>query len=172
MLFRSLKANGKEVIGIGKIEDLFAGRGLTQRDHTETNADGMAATLRWMERDFEGLLFVNLVEFDMLWGHRRDSQGYAQALRDVDTWFAEVRDVMLGEDAIFFSADHGVDPTYQGSDHTREMVPLLAYGGPVRAGVNLGTRPTFADLGQTLAQAFGVEPLAAGTSFAEELGLL
>ncbi len=167
-----LKASGKEVIGIGKIEDLFSGRGLTQRDHTETNAGSMAATLRWLERDFEGLLFVNLVEFDMLWGHRRDSQGYAQALRDVDTWFSEVREVMLAGDAIFFTADHGVDPTYHGSDHTREMVPLLAYGGPVRAGVNLGVRPTFADLGQTLTHAFGVEPLAAGTSFARELGLL
>ena len=167
-----LKESGKEVIGIGKIEDLFAGRGLTQRDHTETNRDGMEATLRWLGRDFTGLLFVNLVEFDMLWGHRRDSQGYAQALREVDSWFAQVQQVMRPDDAIFFSADHGVDPTYRGSDHTREEVPLLAYGKPVRAGVNLGVRATFADLGQTLAQAFGVEPLAAGTSFAGELGLL
>jgi len=132
----------------------------------------MAATLRWLGRDCEGLLFVNLVEFDMLWGHRRDSQGYAQALREVDAWFAQVQQVMRAGDAIFFTADHGVDPTYRGSDHTREMVPLLAYGPPVRAGVNLGVRSTFADLGQTLSQAFGVEPLAAGTSFAEELGLL
>jgi phosphopentomutase len=167
-----LKENGKDVIGIGKIEDLFAGRGLTQRDHTETNQDGMAATLRYLGRDFTGLLFVNLVEFDMLWGHRRDSQGYAQALRDVDSWFARVRQAMRPGDAIFFTGDHGVDPTYRGSDHTREMVPLLAYGEPVRAGVNLGVRATFADLGQTLAQAFGVGPLAAGTSFAGELGLL
>ena len=167
-----LKESGKEVIGIGKIEDLFAGRGLTERDHTETNRDGMEATLRWLGRDFTGLLFVNLVEFDMLWGHRRDSQGYAQALREVDSWFAQVQQVMRPDDAIFFSADHGVDPTYRGSDHTREEVPLLAYGEPVRAGVNLGVRATFADLGQTLAQAFGVEPLAAGTSFAGELGLL
>ena len=167
-----LKESGKEVIGIGKIEDLFAGRGLTERDHTETNRDGMEATLRWLGRDFTGLLFVNLVEFDMLWGHRRDSQGYAQALREVDSWFAQVQQVMRPDDAIFFSADHGVDPTYRGSDHTREEVPLLAYGEPVRAGVNLGVRATFADLGQTLAQALGVEPLAAGTSFAGELGLL
>lgn len=167
-----LKESGKEVIGIGKIEDLFAGRGLTERDHTETNRDGMEATLRWLGRDFTGLLFVNLVEFDMLWGHRRDSQGYAQALREVDSWFAQVQQVMRPDDAIFFSADHGVDPTYRGSDHTREEVPLLAYGKPVRAGVNLGVRATFADLGQTLAQALGVEPLAAGTSFAGELGLL
>jgi phosphopentomutase len=167
-----LKESGKEVIGIGKIEDLFAGRGLTQRDHTETNTEGMAATLRWLERDFTGLLYVNLVEFDMLWGHRRDSQGYAQALRDVDSWFAQVRQVMQPGDAIFFTADHGVDPTYRGSDHTREHVPLLAYGQPVRAGVNLGVRSTFADLGQTLAQAFAVPPLAAGTSFAREIGLV
>ena len=167
-----LKASGKEVIGIGKIEDLFAGRGLTQRDHTETNRDSMAATLRWLEHDFIGLLFVNLVEFDMLWGHRRDSQGYAQALRDVDTWFAQVQKIMRPEDAIFFTADHGVDPTFRGSDHTREEVPLLAYGKPIRAGVDLGVRASFADLGQTLAQTFDVGPLAAGTSFAATVGLL
>ncbi|MBA2396056.1 MAG: phosphopentomutase [Ktedonobacteraceae bacterium] len=166
-----LKEAGKEVIGLGKIEDLFAGRGLTQRKHTETNQEGMAATLRWLERDFTGLLFVNLVEFDMLWGHRRDSQGYAQALRDVDAWFPQVQQRMRTDDAIFFSADHGVDPTYRGTDHTRECVPLLAYGQPIRAGIDLGTRGTFADLGQTLAQAFEVGPLAAGTSFANSLGL-
>jgi phosphopentomutase len=167
-----LKDSGKEVIGIGKIEDLFAGRGLTQRDHTETNRDGMAATLRWLERDFTGLLFVNLVEFDMLWGHRRDSQGYAQALRDVDAWFGQVQQVMRPGDAMFFTADHGVDPTYRGTDHTREHVPLLVYGEQVRAGVNLGVRSTFADLGQAVAQAFHVEPLVAGTSFAQEIGLV
>lgn len=167
-----LKDAGKDVIGIGKIEDLFAGRGLTERDHTETNQDGMAAALRYLEKDFTGLLFINLVEFDMLWGHRRDSQGYAQALRDVDAWLAQVQQAMRPADAIFFTGDHGTDPTYRGTDHTREMVPLLAYGEPVRAGVNLGTRSTFADLGQTLAQAFEAGPLAAGTSFAGELGLL
>jgi phosphopentomutase len=167
-----LKDSGKEVISIGKIEDLFAGRGLTQRDHTETNRDGMAVTLRWLERDFTGLLFVNLVEFDMLWGHRRDSQGYAQALRDVDAWFGQVQQVMRPGDAMFFTADHGVDPTYRGTDHTREHVPLLVYGEQVRAGVNLGVRSTFADLGQALAQAFHVEPLVAGTSFAHDIGLV
>ncbi len=167
-----LKDSGKDVIGLGKIEDLFAGRGLTQRDHTETNSDSMKATLRWLDRDFQGLLFVNLVEFDMLWGHRRDSQGYAQALREVDTWFAQVQQTLRPSDAIFFTADHGVDPTFRGTDHTREHVPLLAYGAPVRAGVNLGTRSTYADLGQTLAQAFGIGKLAAGTSFADELGLV
>jgi phosphopentomutase len=166
-----LKAARKEVVGIGKIEDLFAGRGLTQRDHTETNREGMAATLRWLERDFEGLLFVNLVEFDMLWGHRRDSAGYAQALRDVDAWVPQVQRLMRPTDALFFAADHGVDPTYRGTDHTREYVPLLAYGQPVRPGVNLEIRSTFADLGQTLAQTFAVGTLKAGTSFAHEAGL-
>lgn len=171
-LLDRLKDAGKDVIGLGKIEDLFAGRGLTQRDHTETNRDGMEATLRWLDQDFTGLLFVNLVEFDMLWGHRRDSQGYAQALRDVDTWLPKVQERMRPGDALFFTADHGVDPTYRGTDHTRECVPLLAYGEPVRPGVNLGVRKTFADLGQTLAEAFGTEPLAAGTSFAGDLGLV
>lgn len=170
-LLDQMKKAGKDVIGLGKIEDLFAGRGLTQTDHTETNRDGMAATLHWLERDFEGLLFVNLVEFDMLWGHRRDSHGYAQALRDVDDWFAQVQQAMRPDDVIFFTADHGVDPTYRGTDHTRECVPLLANGQHLRSGVNLGTRSTFADLGQTLAQVFGVESLAAGTSFAQDLGL-
>src|SRR5260370_38545879 len=167
-----IKESGREVIGIGKIEDLFAGRGLTRRDHTETNKDGMAATLRLLERDFTGLLFVNLVEFDMLWGHRRDSQGYAQALRDVVDWVAQVQQEKRHGDAVFFGADHGNDPTYRGSDHTRQHVPLLAYGQPVHAGVNLGTRSTFAYLGQTLAQAFVVSQLTAGTSFAHEIGLV
>jgi phosphopentomutase len=166
-----LQNNHKDVIGIGKIEDLFAGRGLTARDHTETNYEGMETTLRWLEKDFTGLLFVNLVEFDMLWGHRRDSQGYARALQAVDSWLPRVQKAMQPGDAIFFTADHGVDPTYKGTDHTREHVPLLAYGEPVRAGVNLGVRPTYADLGQTLAQAFHVGPLQAGTSFAESIGL-
>ena len=164
-----LKQAGKEVVGLGKIEDLFAGRGLTQSDHTETNREGMAATLRWLDRDFSGLLFVNLVEFDMLWGHRRDSQGYAQALRDVDSWLSQVQRLMRPSDALFFTADHGVDPTYRGTDHTRECVPLLAYGKPIRAGVDLGLRPTFADLGQTLAEGFGVGPLATGTSFLAQI---
>jgi phosphopentomutase len=166
-----LAARGDTVIGVGKIEDLFAGRGLTERDHTETNKDGMAATLRYLERDFTGLLFVNLVECDMLWGHRRDPQGYAGALREVDAWIPAVQACMRPGDALFITGDHGVDPTAHGTDHTRECVPLLAWGPGLRGGVDLGTRATFADLGQTVAAAFGVGPLAAGTSFAQEIGL-
>jgi phosphopentomutase len=171
-LLDRLKNSGKDVIGLGKIEDLFAGRGLTQRDHTETNREGMASTLNWLEQDFTGLLFVNLVEFDMLWGHRRDSQGYAQALRDVDQWLPLVQQRMRPGDVLLFTADHGVDPTYRGTDHTRECVPLLVYGEPIQSGVNLEVRSTFADLGQTLAEAFQVEALPAGTSFARILGLV
>lgn len=171
-LLDRLKDTGKDVIGLGKIEDLFAGCGLTQRDHTETNREGMASTLNWLERDFTGLLFVNLVEFDMLWGHRRDSHGYAQALRDVDQWLPLVQQRMRPGDVLLFTADHGVDPTYRGTDHTRECVPLLAYGETIQSGVNLGVRSTFADLGQTLAEAFKVEALPAGTSFARILGLV
>ncbi|HEX6777660.1 MAG TPA: phosphopentomutase [Ktedonobacterales bacterium] len=166
-----LMARGDAVIGLGKIEDLFAGRGLTERDHTETNNAGMAASLRCLERDFTGLLFVNLVECDQLWGHRRDPRGYAQALRDVDAWIPEVQARMRPGDALFITGDHGVDPTAHGTDHTRECVPLLAWGPGLRGGVDLGTRTTFADLGQTIAAAFGVSHLSAGTSFASEIGL-
>jgi phosphopentomutase len=166
-----LVARGDAVIGLGKIEDLFAGRGLTERDHTETNKAGVAASLRCLERNFTGLLFVNLVECDQLWGHRRDPQGYAQALRDVDAWIPEVQARMRPGDALFITGDHGVDPTAHGTDHTRECVPLLAWGPGLRGGMDLGTRATFADLGQTVAAAFGVGPLSAGTSFASEIGL-
>ena len=166
-----LVAHGDAVIGIGKIEDLFAGRGLTERDHTETNQDGMAASLRYLERDFTGLLFVNLVECDMLWGHRRDPFGYAQALREVDAWIPAVQAQMRPGDALFLTGDHGVDPTAHGSDHTRECVPLLAWGPGLPGGIDLGTRATFADLGQTIASAFGVDPLSAGSSFASALDL-
>ena len=166
-----LDGRGDSVIGVGKIEDLFAGRGLTERNHTETNTDGMAATLGYLERDFSGLLFVNLVECDMLWGHRRDAQGYAQALRDVDAWIPNLQAAMRPGDALFITGDHGVDPTAHGTDHTRECVPLLAWGPGLHGGVDLGTRATFADLGQTVASAFGVGPLVAGSSFAGEIGL-
>ncbi len=166
-----LAASGKTVIGVGKIEDLFAGRGLTERNHTETNAAGMTAALDYLERDFTGLLFVNLVECDMLWGHRRDPRGYAQALREIDAWIPDVQARLRPGDTLFITGDHGTDPTAHGTDHTRECVPVLAWGPGLPGGVDLGTRATFADLGQTIAAAFGVGPLAAGTGFAEQLGL-
>lgn len=166
-----LKDAGYDVIGIGKIEDLFAERGLTSSNHTGTNAAGMRAALEAVRQPFRGLLFVNLVDCDQLYGHRRNPEGYAQGLREVDAWLPQMLDALGPRDALFITGDHGTDPTFKGTDHTRESVPLLAAGPSIRANVVLGARPTFADLGATLADAFDVGPLANGTSLAAELGL-
>lgn len=166
-----LKAAGLDVRGIGKIEDLFAERGLTKSNHTGTNEAGMAATLEELGQPFHGLLFVNLVDCDQLYGHRRNPQGYADALRQVDAWLPRLLDLLGPRDALFITGDHGTDPTYTGTDHTRESVPMLAVGGPIRANVDLGVRRSFADLGATLTEAFAVPRPAHGTSFAWEIGL-
>jgi phosphopentomutase len=170
-LLDRLHAADYETIGIGKIEDLFAERGLSATDHTGTNVEGCAATLAWLERPFRGLLFVNLVECDQLWGHRRDPQGYARALAAFDAWLPSALAALGPRAALFITGDHGVDPTFRGTDHTRECVPLLCAGPAVRANVSLGTRVTFADLGATLAASFAVAPLEHGTSFASAIGL-
>jgi phosphopentomutase len=170
-LLDRLHAAGYDTIGIGKIEDLFAERGLSASNHTGTNAAGMAATLESLKQPFRGLLFVNLVECDQLWGHRRDPRGYAGALATADAWLSDALAALGPRDALFITGDHGTDPTYRGTDHTRECVPLLCAGPLVRAGVDLGTRPTFADLGATLAEVFAVTPLEHGTSFAHDIGL-
>ncbi|WIG58896.1 MAG: Phosphopentomutase [Ktedonobacterales bacterium] len=162
---------GYQVIGIGKIEDLFAFRGLTKSNHTGTNEAGMAAALDELTLPFRGLLFVNLVDCDQVYGHRRNPQGYAHALEDVDAWLPRVLDMLGPRDALFITGDHGTDPTYTGTDHTREAVPMLAAGGPITPNVNLGVRASFADLGATLAEAFGVGPLESGSSFARAIGL-
>src|SRR5579859_754500 len=167
-----LKANGFEVRGIGKIEDLFAERGLTKSNHTGTNETGMAAALDELEQPFHGLLFVNLVDCDQLYGHRRNPRGYADALKQVDAWLPRVLDLLGPRDALFITGDHGTDPTYTGTDHTRESVPILVAGGAVRTNVDLGVRGSFADLGATLADAFGIRQPAHGTSFAGEIGLV
>lgn len=166
-----LKEHGREVVGIGKIEDLFAERGLTSSNHTTTNADAQAATLEQLARPFSGLLFVNLVENDQSFGHRRNPQGYAEALRAFDAWLPSALARLGDGDALFITGDHGNDPTWRGTDHTRESVPLLVAGKPVRPGVNLGARASFADLGATLAEALGMPPLANGQSFAREIGV-
>lgn len=170
-LLDEMKAAGYEVRAIGKIEDLFAERGLTKSNHTGTNETGMAAALDELAQPFRGLLFVNLVDCDQLYGHRRNPQGYADALRQVDAWLPRMLDLLGPRDALFITGDHGTDPTYIGTDHTRESVPILAVGGPIRAHVNLGVRSSFADLGATLAEAFAVAAPASGTSFAREVGL-
>ena len=170
-LLDKLTAAGYEVRGIGKIEDLFAERGLTKSNHTGTNEAGMEAALEEMGDSFRGLLFVNLVDCDQLYGHRRNPQGYAQALEQIDTWLPRIIDLLGTRDALFITGDHGTDPTYTGTDHTREAVPILAVGEPIRPHVDLGARTSFADLGATLAEAFAVAPLENGASFAHEIGL-
>ncbi len=165
-LLDALSSAGYDVIGLGKIGDLFTGRGLTHDEHTPGDAATMDATLDWLARDFRGLLFVNLMDCDQRWGHRRDAAGYAAALRAIDGWLPEVLARLGPRDALFITGDHGTDPTVAGTDHTREYVPLLGWGENVRPGVDLGTRSSFADLGATIAAALGLgERLAAGTSF-------
>lgn len=170
-LLDALKGSGREVVGIGKIEDLFAGHGLTSSNHTATNAEAQDATLEQLSRPIDGLLFVNLVECDQNFGHRRNPAGYAETLEKFDAWLPSALAKLGDGDALFITGDHGTDPTWRGTDHTRESVPILAVGKPVRPGVNLGARWSFADLGATLADAFGLPPLANGHSFASELGL-
>ncbi len=162
---------GTPVLGVGKISDIFAGQGISESFRTEGNADGMERLLE-LAREQRGpaLVFVNLIDFDMLYGHRRDPAGYAAALEAFDRDLGPVLDALGPADLLLVTADHGCDPTYAATtDHTREQVPLLAYR-PGVPGVPLGVRSSFADLGQTVAQAFGLAPLPAGRSFLDALG--
>jgi len=157
-----LSEAGKSVIAVGKIQDIFAGRGITEHVYTSGNKEGIRRTLEYLERDFEGLCFVNLVDFDMLYGHRRDVEGYAGALTAFDESLPEIMGRMRREDLLLITADHGCDPAYtKSTDHTREYVPLLMYGKNVRPG-NIGTRETFADIGATVLQYFAITPKIAG----------
>lgn len=168
-LLDAVKEKGLASIGVGKIHDIFAGRGLTEYVYTKGNGDGLARTLEYAERDFSGLCFVNLVDFDMLYGHRRDVDGYAAALTEFDQWLAGFLPKLGREDLLVITADHGCDPAYGAStDHTREYVPLLVLGPGVRP-VDLGTRSSFADLAATLAAYLGVELDTPGSSFLPEL---
>jgi phosphopentomutase len=160
---------GKVVWAVGKIEDIFAGQGIGHAVHSHDNMDGINKTLDAMLQAGPGLIFSNLVDFDMLYGHRNNAPGYAEALRAVDARVPELLTSMRSDDVLIFTADHGCDPTTPSTDHSREYVPLLAYGAHVRAGVNLGTRPSFADLGATIAEWLQVKPLRAGLSFAEQV---
>jgi phosphopentomutase len=162
----SIVAANLQVIGVGKIKDIFGGRGITETHPTENNHDGMQKIKGILQNEFKGLLFVNLVDFDQQYGHRNDAEGYAQALEDFDKWLPELVRAMQTEDILFISADHGCDPTTEGTDHTREQVPLLVYGRQIKSGVDLGTRTSFADLGQTIAEYLGVKTeITAGHSF-------
>lgn len=159
-----LKEAGKDVIGVGKINDIYAGKGLTEYVYTSGNADGIEKTLEYLDKDFEGLCFVNLVDYDSLYGHRRDVDGYAKALTYFDEKLPEIMDKLREKDILMITADHGCDPGYDKStDHTREYIPLLMYGEGLTA-ENLGTRDTFSDIGATVLHYFGIKPQFRGES--------
>jgi phosphopentomutase len=164
----AVRAAGLPTVGVGKIGDIFAMRGIGESIHSEGNADGLRLTLEAMARVPRGLLFVNLVDFDMLYGHRNDAPGFARALAELDAWLPAFRAALAPGDAAFITADHGNDPTTPGTDHTRERVPLLAFGPAVRPAA-LGERASFCDLGQTIAAGLGVPALARGTSFLDAI---
>lgn len=159
------KEQGFEVRGVGKIEDIFAGEGITHAVHIHDNMDGVDQTLNWMKDDFSGILFTNLVDFDMVYGHRNNVEGYARALVDFDKRLPEIMSAMKDEDILFITADHGCDPTTESTDHSREYTPLLVYGKPVKAGVNLHTRKSFSDIAATVAQYLGIKAEIKGESF-------
>ena len=165
------KAKGIPVVAIGKIEDLFAGRGITRAIHTSSDDEGMNVVEREMDGVDRGLIFTNLVDFDTQYGHRNDVAGYAANLERFDARLARLLPMLKDGDLLVVTADHGNDPTTASTDHAREYVPLLVTGARVRAGIDLGTRKTFADLGQTLAEVFDVGRLPHGTSFLGEIAL-
>jgi len=165
----AIKAAGLASIGVGKIHDIFAGIGTTEHVYNKSNLNGMEHTLTFADQDFTGLCFVNLVDFDMLYGHRRDIDGYAAALAEFDAWLPKLLEKCGEEDLVMITADHGCDPAYTATtDHTREYVPLLILGKAVKP-VNLGTRHSFADIAATITDLLGVQYDTPGQSFAKEI---
>lgn len=168
-VMNELKDANYDVIAIGKIADIYDGEGVTKALHTVSNMDGMDKFIQTFDEEFTGINFLNLVDFDALYGHRRDPQGYGKALEEYDARLPEVFAKMTTNDLLIITADHGNDPTYRGSDHTREYVPLLVYSPRFTGGKELPVRTTFADLGATVAENFGVPMPAYGTSFFKDL---
>jgi phosphopentomutase len=168
MLLDRLADSGVFIHSVGKIFDVFLGRGIQESEKTKNNADGMAKTREAMEETERGLIFVNLVDFDQQFGHRNDIEGYGAALEQFDAWLPELEGALREDDLAIFTADHGCDPTVPGTDHTREYAPLLASGAKARHGVNLGVRASLSDIGQTVAENFGAR-IAQGTSFLPQI---
>lgn len=160
-----IKDAGYKVAAVGKIEDIFDGVGITDAVHTTDNMDGVDKTLQYMSNIDKGIIFTNLVEFDMKWGHRRDAYGYARGLEEFDSRLPELMSSMRDDDLLIINADHGCDPTFKGTDHTREYIPVLMYGKQIKAGVDLGIGDTFANLGQTICDIFDVPALDIGESY-------
>ena len=168
-LLDAVKAAGLDSIAVGKIFDIFAGIGTTEHVYNQSNANGMEHALHYAGQDFTGLCFINLVDFDMAYGHRRDIDGYALALNEFDQWLPKLLEKLGEEDIVFITADHGCDPAYTATtDHTREYVPLLVLGKGVKP-VNLGTRASFADIAATVAEMLNVKLDSPGESFAKEV---
>lgn len=157
--------NNKDVIAIGKIEDLFSGRSITKAIHTSGNTDGIEKTINEIEQDTEGLIFTNLVDTDMLYGHRNDIQGYARALEYFDSKIPEIMNKLKDTDMLIVTADHGNDPSTPSTDHSREYIPILIYGKHIKENVNLGTRRTFADISATILDILNMQRLENGESF-------
>ena len=163
-----LNAKGFDVIPIGKIYDIFAGRGMKKANPTKGNAHGMELTAEAAEKDFHGLCFTNLVDFDMVYGHRNNAPGYAEALSEFDEWLGGFMKKLNGDDVLMITADHGCDPLTESTDHSREHTPLLVYGKGIRP-VNLGTRKTFADIGKTVLDLLGADGDIRGESFKDKI---
>ncbi len=159
------KEEGLDVIAVGKIEDIYNGKGITEAVHTIDNMDGIDQTIEYIKKQNRGIIFTNLVDFDSKYGHRRDPKGYKEALEEFDMRIPEILDSMNDDDIIIFTADHGNDPTYEGSDHTREYIPILIYGKKIRENINLGTRKSFADIAATISDILGVRSTGKGESF-------
>jgi phosphopentomutase len=164
-LLNKIQDTGKTVWAVGKIGDIFNQSGITTSIHTESNWDGVLKTIEAMKLDFSGFIFTNLVDFDSKFGHRRDPEGYAGAIEEFDRGLSDMLAVLKEDDLLVLCADHGNDPTHTGWDHTREHIPMVFYGKDIKRGMNLGTRPTFADLGATIADILEAQPTHIGTSF-------
>jgi phosphopentomutase len=168
-LLDAIKEQGLSSIAVGKIYDIFAGIGTTEHVYNTSNANGMEHALNYANQDFHGLCFVNLVDFDMVYGHRRNIDGYAEALSEFDAWLPKLMEKLGDEDVVMITADHGCDPGYAATtDHTREYVPLMILGKAVKP-VNLGTRTSFADIAATVAELLDVKYETPGRSFAKEI---
>ncbi len=169
-LLDKVSNSGKDVIAVGKISDIFNGKGITKSIHTGNNTEGIETIYKLLDDDsINGLVFVNLVDFDMLYGHRRNVQGYYDALVQFDNALKNIMGKMKEDDVLFITADHGNDPTYKGTDHTREYVPVIGFGKQLKSNINIGIRNSFADLGQTIAEILDVGKLQNGKSFWEKI---
>lgn len=164
-----LKENGLEVAAVGKIEDIYNRQGVTKAVHTKNNMDGVDKTLEYMKEVEEGLIFTNLVDFDMLYGHRNDAKGYGKALEDFDGRLQEIYNNMSDDDMLIIAADHGCDPTTDSTDHSREYIPILVYGKKLKNGVDLGTRKGFTDIGKTILDFFNIDNEIVGESFLDKI---